>query len=144
MGFHAVGDPAFMPQFYQHCPDFKPLVFDADGNMILSEIPSLPPSSYASAKEASSDEQNIESFGVTEAQIKFRRRFCFGQRERKHAIAIVHPETKEVLLPGKAKITKEEEEFKRQAELEADRMNQAFHEKQKLRLEALNRKSPSC
>lgn len=141
---YAAGDPAFQPQFFQpdNIPAFNPLVHAAQANRITPRFPQRPSCNFY-AKEAASEDENFESFGLTVNQIKFRRRYYFAQRERKHAVAIVHPETKEVLLPGKAKITEEEEENQRQNALEAERLNQIFYEKQRLLKEALDCKSLS-
>lgn len=110
---------------------FGPIAYEVRGDAIR-QIPLFRPPAGLLLNEPPSDAPNFQSYGTTANQIKFRRRFYYAQRERPNALAVVHPETKEVLLPGKAKITKEEEEFQRQTELEADQLNQLYYEKQKL------------
>lgn len=112
-------------------PNFVDVAYEVKGDSIMAPVPLFrPPVEYVN--ELNSQRQNFRSFGVTANQIKFRRRFYFEQRERPNALAIVNPETKDVLFPGKAKITKEEEEAQKQTELEADKLNQLCYEKQRL------------
>lgn len=54
--------------------------------------------------------RDVQSQFVTEGMIRLRRQFDYNSRPRKNAIAIVHPETKEVLFPGITKIVPKEDE----------------------------------
>lgn len=127
------GDPAFR-LIYQ--PDFVsdrigPVAYEVRGDAITT-VPVFQPPTGLYPNEPPSDRPNFQSIGTTANQIKFRRRFYYAQRERPNALAIVNPVSGKIVLPGKAKITKEEEESQRQAELEADQLNQLLYEKQKL------------
>lgn len=74
-------------------------------------------STSAVAKQASQPKpRDVQSQFMTEGMIRLRRQFDYNSRPRKNAIAIVHPETKEVLFPGITKIVPKDDESNKEGD----------------------------
>lgn len=63
--------------------------------------------SSETTEQVKTSPQDDKPFVVTENMIRLRRRFDFTNRPRPKALAIIHPETREVLHPGIDKMDEE-------------------------------------
>lgn len=64
----------------------------------------------------------------TENMIRLRRKFDYNTRPRPKAIAILHPETKEVLFPGTDKVDQDENSCSKEIKLDEKKTNQVQQE----------------
>lgn len=80
-------------------------------------------SSEAPKKTTQPKPRDVQSILLTEGMIRLRRQFDYNSRPRKNAIAIVHPETKEVLFPGITKIVPKKDDDNKEVGDQLDEKN---------------------